>query len=109
LPTGSGEVVLTRRDEARANRRRLFNARAYLTDYLRVHSSDTIITAEGERTKDYGRLEIYVDGKLFQVISVDRNADFIVGSCEPEAIDTARQRKLRLKLYPWRDRVSGQR
>jgi hypothetical protein len=95
---GAGE---NRRD---LNRRRLYNARAYLTEYLNLRASETIVTAEGERVKGYGRIEIYIGGKLYYVLALKRNADLIVGSCEPKELDDARQKELRLKLYPWRDR-----
>lgn len=100
-------IVIARRgtDEDRRdlNRRRLYNARAYLTDYLNVRSPKTIVTAEGEPVKGYGRIELYVGGKLYFVLALRRNADLLVGSCEPEELDDTRQRALRNKLYPWRD------
>lgn len=83
------------------NYRRLHNASAYLTDYLNVRSSETVVIGEGERINGYGRIELYVGGKLFDVLAVGRNADLIVGSCEPEVLDDQRQKELRMKLYPW--------
>jgi hypothetical protein len=91
------------------NRRRLHNARTYLTEYLKLRAPETIITAEGERVKGYGRIELYVGGKLHYVLALKRNADLIVGSCEPAELDDARQKELRLKLYPWRDRNTRRR
>lgn len=87
------------------NRRRLHNARAYLAEYLNLRAPGTIVTAEGERVKGYGRIELYVGGRLYHVLALRRNADLIVGSCEPETLDDAKQKRLRLKLYPWRDRT----
>ena len=92
---GTGEK---RRD---LNRRRLYNARAYLTDYLGLRAPETIVTAEGEPVNGYGRIELYVGGRLYYVLALRRNADLVVGSCEPEALDDARQKELRKKLYPW--------
>lgn len=83
------------------NRHRLHSARAYLTDYLNVRSPNTIIIAEGERVQGYGRIDIYVGGKLYHVFAIKPNADLAVGSCEPAELDDARQRDLRKKLYPW--------
>lgn len=83
------------------NRHRLHSARAYLTDYLNVRSPNTVIIAEGERVHGYGRIDIYVGGKLYYVFAIKANADFAVGSCEPAELDDARQRDLRKKLYPW--------
>lgn len=94
---GSGE------NRRNLNRRRLHNARVYLTEYLNLRAPETIVTAEGERVKGYARVEIYVGGRLHYAIALKRNADLIVGSCEPEELDTARQKELRMKLYPWRD------
>lgn len=86
------------------NHRRLYNARTYLTEYLNLRASETIVTAEGTRLKGYGRIEIYIGGKLYHILALKRNADLIVGSCEPAELDDARQKELRLKLYPWLDR-----
>lgn len=86
------------------NRRRLHNARFYLTNYLRLRADETIVVAEGESVQGYGRVELYVGGKLYKALAANHNADLIVGSCEPEQLDDARQRELRMKLYPWRDR-----
>ncbi|HEY6120153.1 MAG TPA: hypothetical protein VIV66_09355 [Pyrinomonadaceae bacterium] len=83
------------------NRHRLHSARAYLTDYLSARSTNTIVIAEGEKVEGYGRIEIYVGGKLYYVFAIKANGDLAVGSCEPADIDDARQRKLRKKLYPW--------
>lgn len=81
---------------------RLHSARAYLTEYHGVRSPDTIVVAEGERVNGYGRIELYVGGKLHTAFALRRNAELSVGSCEPEELDSPRQRKLRKKLYPWR-------
>lgn len=106
-------IIIARLGDAESrqdlNRRRLHNARAYLTEYLNLRALGTIVTAEGERVKGYGRIELYVGGKLYHVLALRRNADLIVGSCEPEALDDARQKELRLKLYPWRDRTPRRR
>lgn len=83
------------------NQHRLHSARAYLTEYLHARSPNTIVIAEGERVEGYGRIEIYVGGKLYYVLAIKANADLSVGSCEPAELDDARQRELRKKLYPW--------
>ena len=83
------------------NEHRLHSARAYLTEYLRARSPKSIVIAEGERIEGYGRIEIYVGGKLYYVLAIKANADLSVGSCEPAELDDARQRELRKKLYPW--------
>ena len=76
------------------NRRRLH--------YLRVHWGDyglpagRLILAEGERVNGYGRVEIYVSGKLFDVFLMERGRDFCVDCCGPDD-----------RLYP--DRVKKRR
>jgi hypothetical protein len=47
----------------------------------------------------YGRIEIYVGGKLFHVLLVHRNADLIVGSCTYEINPPDEQRREN-NLYP---------
>ena len=83
------------------SKHRLHSARSYLTEYRAVRSPATIITAEGERVDGYGRIELYIGGKLHSSFAIRRNADLSVGSCEPPELDDARQRELRKKLYPW--------
>ena len=101
-------IIIARLGDGERNRnlnwRRLQNTRAYLSEYLKARNSETIILAEGERVPGYGRIEIYVGGKLFSAVAVNRNGDLIVGSCEAEQLDDARQQQLRKKLYSWRDR-----
>jgi hypothetical protein len=101
-------IVIARRgineNKRNLNPRRLYNARAYLVDYVNVRAPEKIVTAEGEPVNGFGRIELYVGGKLFHVLGLRRNADLVVGSCEPEALDDPKQRALRMRLYPWRDR-----
>ncbi len=59
------------------NRRRLHNVRVYLTEFDWKRDPKTLIIAEGERVKGYGRVELYVDGRLFDVIAVKRNSDLL--------------------------------
>jgi hypothetical protein len=83
------------------NRRRLHNVRIYLTEFDWHRTPDTVITAEGERVRGYGRIELYVNGKLFEVLATKRNRDLLVGSCEP---DDERPVKAESNLYPYLDR-----
>src|SRR6266550_1335300 len=46
------------------NHRRLFNVRYRLEKY-RGLNPNRIVLAEGDRVERYGRVELYVDGKLF--------------------------------------------
>src|ERR1044072_817037 len=45
------------------NSRRLHNVRVYLTEWGERRDSKTVVTAEGERVKGYGRIEIYIGGR----------------------------------------------
>ena len=86
------------------NRRRLHNIRTYLVEFDH-RSPETIITAEGERVNGYGRVELYVGGKLFYVLIIRPNADFPVGSCSYEGEDPCTHEREK-KLYPCLDRRS---
>ena len=86
------------------NSRRLHNVRMYLTEFDWHRPPQTLITAEGEPLKGYGRVELYVRGVLFAVLQVKRNQDLLVGSCEPDKI---RPVKAERNLYPYLDRRPG--
>lgn len=83
------------------NRRRLHNVRAYLTSQLYwKRDPETVIVAEGERVRGYGRVEIYIRGILIDVIAAERNRDIPVGSCEPDDIRPKRADEI---FYPFLD------
>lgn len=63
------------------NQRRLNNVLAYLTRVGWQRAPETVIIAEGVRAKGYGRVELYVGGKLIVVLAVKRNSDLEVLSC----------------------------
>jgi len=63
------------------NRRRLHNVRTFLTTYPDLNAKN-VITAEGERVRGFGRVEIYVGGKLVDVILAEKNKDLEVECCE---------------------------
>lgn len=83
------------------NRRRLHNVKAYLTQFGWKRAPDTVVTAEGERVNGYGRIDIYVRGGHWASLAIRRNADIIVGSCEP---DHMRGEEENTTFYPFRDR-----
>jgi len=87
------------------NRRRLHNVRTYLMEF-KHRSPTTIVTAEGERVNGYGRVELYVGGKLFYILMIRANADFAVGSCSYEGEDPCSHEREK-KLYPCLDRKRG--
>src|SRR5207247_3130982 len=88
------------------NRRRLHNVRTYLAEFD-GRSSERVVMAEGERVNGYGRIELYVDGKLFYVLMISPNADLAVGSCSYEGEDPCTHEREK-KLYPCLDRASRQ-
>ena len=63
------------------NRRRLHNVRLYL-ETVRGRAPKKIVTAEGDRARGRGRVEIYVGGKLVDVMGMGRDEDFVAGSCD---------------------------
>lgn len=83
------------------NRRRLHNVRVYLTEFDWHRAPETLITAEGEQAKGYGRVELYVGGKLYTALEIRHNQDLLVGSCEPDDIRPVEAEK---NLYPYRDK-----
>jgi len=63
------------------NRRRLHNVRLYL-ERVRGRTPKTLITAESDRARGRGRVEIYRGGKLVDVLGVARGEDLYAGSCD---------------------------
>ncbi len=61
------------------NRRRLHNVRVYLTEFDWHRRPETVITAEGEPVKGYGRIELYVKGNLFRGSCRQTQSGFIGG------------------------------
>jgi hypothetical protein len=78
----------TREQSRELNRRRLYTVRSYLT--AMGLSSQKLITAEGERVQGYGRIEVYIDGELVEVLSVERCKDLPVGICDNDLEDKRR-------------------
>lgn len=70
---GSGEA-------SRFNRRRLQNIYRYLT-YNREIPEERVVTATGQRIRGRGRIEVYVNGRLFVVFILNRNQDLIEEDC----------------------------
>lgn len=103
----SGLVIMiarlgTRETRKELNDRRLHNARTFLIEFgQRV--PQTIVTAEGDRVDGYGRVELYVGGKLFHVLLMSRDDDLAVGACSFEGRDPCTDEREK-KLYPCRAR-----
>lgn len=89
------------------NKRRLYNIRAYWTEFLSEpirRDPKTIILAEGEPIKGYGQIEFYVRGELVEILKLIPNGDFPTTQCyilpgEPECAEE--KQKL---FYPCKDR-----
>ncbi len=60
---GTGEKV------ASLNAKRL----GQVMDYLRRKAANTVVSASGGRAKGYGRIELFVAGKLLYVLAYPRN------------------------------------
>lgn len=76
---GKGEL------SSEINNRRLYTARKYLD-----LPSDSFVAAEGERVQGFGRIELYVGGRLLEVLPVEKCQDLRVGSCDNDQLDTRR-------------------
>jgi hypothetical protein len=95
-------------------RRRLYNARAYLTEFLppeQRRRPEKVLLAVGEPTAGLGRLEFYGGGKTVAVIKVARNVDVTFGNCYPpddsyirkDGYDMCRVKSHQI-YYPCKDR-----
>ncbi len=92
---GEGET------QNKLNWRRLHNVKVYLTEYSFNRDPKTLILAQGERAKGYGRIEFYLDGRLVDVMGIKQNQDLLIGSCEPDDI---RPVKAETIFYPYLDK-----
>ena len=63
------------------NRRRLHNVLAFLTTSSDLNAQN-VIAAEGERVRGFGRVKIYVAGKLVDALLAEKNKDLEVECCE---------------------------
>lgn len=72
---------LGRRERSRElNRRRLFNVKYYLKNHLGL-DGERIVTAAGEQSEGYGRVEIYVGGLLLETLVAEPGKDLCVTCC----------------------------
>ena len=63
------------------NRRRLYNVQTFLSRYKTI-GAENIVVAEAEKVRGFGRVEIYVGGKLVTTLTVPKNEDLIIDCCE---------------------------
>jgi len=72
-------IAIARRGDnessSRLSGQRLQTVRLYLEN-TRGMSKERLVTAEGETVRGFGRVEIYVAGKLFMVFTLARNKNF---------------------------------
>ena len=91
IPAKTLLIVIGRAGEnetkSNLNKRRLHNVRAYLTRFTKQAADESLILAEGEKVKGYGRLEFYINGKLTAILNIRHNWDLIVGNCYPDPLD----------------------
>ncbi|MBL8181126.1 MAG: hypothetical protein JNL64_05890 [Blastocatellia bacterium] len=88
LPNEKKIIVIARlgakERNASMNKRRLHNVRTILTmkyEDAKTVPMDSIIVAEGERTKGRGRVEFYVDGNLILALTPYGDHDLAVTGC----------------------------
>ena len=84
----SGEdksLIIIARLGAGESSRKLLRGRLYtVSNYLkreRGFSKSRVITAEGERVRGLGHVEVYAGGKLFTIFKMKRNRGFTSGGC----------------------------
>jgi hypothetical protein len=65
-------------------RQRLYNVREYFKERGNRLGSEKLIVAEGERTKGYGRVEYYLDGKLYERLLFPKNGYICHSCCGPD-------------------------
>lgn len=65
------------------NRSRLYIVRATLVEDLKLREKD-VVMAEGPPVNGYGRVEIYVQGKLVDALLVKRGMALCTDCCYPE-------------------------
>lgn len=64
-----------RESSRRLSRQRLQTARSYLEN-VRAIPTRRIVIAEGEPVTGFGRIEAYMDGKLYMIFIFERNRNF---------------------------------
>jgi len=104
---GDSIIILIGRRGVRDKRRnitgnRLYTARAYLTDYLRARSVDALVVGKASnKGAEYGVVEIYVKGQLFDALASYPDSELGLGSCDSLESDDRESRARRALLYPW--------
>ena len=80
---GSNVIVIARLGKGEyarsVNRLRLSQVRDWLQS-VRGYSPERVVTAEGERSRGLGQVEVYVGGRPFITYRMKRNRDFFRGN-----------------------------
>lgn len=81
---------------------RLHTARAYLVEYSNLRTNENVKVAEApyDRSLVYGGVEIYVKGKLYDVLTVGPNWGLGLGSCASPESNDREGREREALLYP---------
>src|SRR4030095_4998352 len=94
-------------NNSRLNQRRMHNVKVFLTEFLADRTvkrkPETVLVAQGERAKGFWRVELFVNGKLYQALMVKKNSDLIVGYCSRDPPEKPCP-PIERNLYPCRDR-----
>lgn len=85
------------------SKKRLHTASAYLVEYGKFRSPEKVIVAEApsEGKLYYGGVEIYVNGKLLDILTSGPNGLLGLGSCSHPDAEDDESRKRNALLYPW--------
>jgi hypothetical protein len=75
------------------NTRRLDNLERYVRSFRK--SKVELVLAQGDPVRGLGRVNIYVRGQLFRVLTVARNKDLPVGTCLEDEENCI--------FFPWRE------
>lgn len=111
IPKDKHLIIIARLGEkernTKLNKRRLENVRTYLTSGVTEQfrrMPDSIIIAEGGRTKGLGQIEFYLDGRLIELLIPYSNVDLSVTECYAGTDGDPWCKTPRQKLfYPCRD------
>lgn len=72
-------IVIARHGQESAHSRLVLNRLAAVEDYLKRHTDVRFVTAQGSKVKGYGRIELFVSGKLLYTIPIRKNNTRICG------------------------------
>lgn len=82
-------IVIARLGDGETSRTHIRRRLVAVKNYLRKYGlpAQRIVAADGERISGYGRVELYVAGKLRVVVLAHRNKSLCVECCDPDDAD----------------------